>query len=424
ASVRAADEGVAISRAALRPQIGANAGASVADESDGLGASTSVSGSIDGTLLIYDGGATFAATDAAQANVLAARESLRLTEQDVLLATVTAYNDILASIRFVELSRSNVRVLTEELQAAQDRFEVGEVTRTDVAQARARVEAARAELAANTGILAIAREAFLAVVGEPAVDLAPPPPIPPLPATREEAETIAMRRHPALGAARFAEQAATFEVAEARAAFRPNVSLTGSVGVGRTSSEIGLPGGSTRVTSSEADVSAGIVASVPIYTGGANSAGVRLAIANVEAAKSDLQDTARTIRQLVGNAWAELRVARASIQASREGIRAARIAFEGVREEALLGARTTLDVLDAEEELLEAQVTLADAERDEYVAAYELLSAMGLLSVAHLGLSVEEYDPTVNYDRVQGGPVGGFDGSVVDRIRARFRRDE
>ncbi|MEM9010229.1 MAG: TolC family outer membrane protein [Pseudomonadota bacterium] len=424
ATVRGADESVAQARAGLRPVVTANGSFVFEDSSDGLGASNAGSASLDGSVTVFDGGATFAAVDGAKAGVEAARALLVATEQDVLLEAVTAYSDVLQDIRIVELERTTLRVFMQELQAARDRFEVGEVTRTDVSQAEAVVASSRSSLAAAIGSLAISREAYLSVVGEPPGELSPPPPLPPLPATRDEAVAIAMREHPSIRAARFNELAANFAVDSARAAFRPTIDIIGSVGVDRTSSEISGIFGSGRVNDTETSASVGVTASVPIITGGVLSSGVREAIALVEQTKAELHDTARLIRQAVGESYASLEVARASIVASREAIRAARIAFEGVREEALLGARTTLDVLDAETELLEAQTTLASAERDEDVAAYALLSAMGKLTVDHLGLNVAEYDPNVNFNRVQSGPPGRFDGSVVDRIRRRFGRTD
>ena len=168
--------------------------------------------------------------------------------------------------------------------------------------------------------------------------------------------------------------------------------------------------------------SLGIEGAMPLYSGGRNDSLVRQAQAILDQRRFELQDTAREVTQEVSLAWTELLVARASIVARREQAEAASIAAEGVAEEARLGARSTLDVLDADQERLTAEAEVVRALRDEYVAAYGLLRAMGLLTIEHLRLGIETYDPDVNFSRVERGPIGGYDTSAVDRIRARWER--
>jgi len=161
---------------------------------------------------------------------------------------------------------------------------------------------------------------------------------------------------------------------------------------------------------------------MPLYTGGRNDSLVRQAQAVLDQRRFELQDEGRAVTQAVGEAYSQLAVASATIVARREQAEAARIAAEGVAEEARLGARSTLDVLDADQERLTAEAEIVRSLRDEYVAAYDLLQAMGLLTVEHLKLGIETYDPDVNFKRVQAGKPGGYDTSAVDRIRARWEQ--
>ncbi|MFQ5622241.1 MAG: TolC family outer membrane protein [Paracoccaceae bacterium] len=411
ASLRAVDEGVGQARSGLRPNVTAGGSGTLSSTSQTSGITDSYRASLDAELTLFDGGQTKAAVAAAIADVEAGRASLRDAEQTVLLDATTAFMNVRRDLDFVSLAKSNVNVITQQVRAAQDRFEVGEVTRTDVSQAKARLAAAQSNLSATEGALARSRQNYLAVVGKPARKLQAPPALPKLPRTLEEAQAIAMREHPALGAARARLEAAKHDVERAKAALRLNLSLSGSLAYSLNTPIDGQDRTSATVT---------LGGSVPLYTGGNLSSLVRRAQQILEQRKHKVQDTARLVAQSVAFAWADLRVARASIRARKQQIEAARVAFEGVGEEARLGARTTLDVLDAEQELLNARTDLVAAKRDEYVAAFNLLSAMGLLSVKHLGLGIPVYDPTVYFEQVQSGPSGGIDTSVVDRIRSRW----
>ncbi|RED12991.1 TolC family outer membrane protein [Pontivivens insulae] len=420
AALRAIDEGVPQARSGLRPNLSASASATLTTSNDRFFAGSRDIGDqeslgISGSWTIFDGGATDASVNAALANVNAQRAQLLASEQTVLLDAVTAYLDVRRDLRFVSLGANNVRVINRQLDAAEDRFEVGEVTRTDVAQARARLAAARSSLVANQGALDRSREAYLAAVGVAPSDLAPPPPLPELPESQAAAEAMAMSTHPLLATRQAQVRAAEYAVDRARAAFRPSVALNGGATLGNTfDSRQGQGQVSTRQTQVGASVS------LPLYRGGALSSAVRQAVAQQEQAQASLQDAGRQIRQSVGLAWANLRVARASITSSRQQITAARVAFEGIVEEARLGARTTLDVLDTEQELLNAQSSLVAAQRDEAVAAYSLLSAMGLLTVDHLGLPVDQYDPAAYFDAVEDGPFARDRQEVLNRILGRY----
>ncbi|MDF2232785.1 TolC family outer membrane protein [Albimonas sp. CAU 1670] len=344
---------------------------------------------LQGSIPLYTGGQIENNAEAALQAVESGRSTLTSAEQSVLLAAVTAFEDVRRDIALVGVARSNVRVIGEQLKAAQDRFEVGEVTRTDVAQAESRLAASRSTLAAITGQLARSRQAYLAAVGEPAGELETPPPLPPLPESEAAAIALAEAQHPDLIAARFDARQAEFQVKAAIGRSLPQVSLNGSAGYSDDSVFIDdIP----TATDSNA-VSVGVTASMPLWTGGRNASAVRQAQANYARAMALIQNTGRSVRQDVSNSWSGLSVARASITAARQQIKASQIAFDGVREEATLGARTTLDVLDAEQELASAKADLIAALRDEYVAGYNLLASVGALTVTHLGLDVTPYDP-------------------------------
>ena len=407
ANLRATDETVPIARAGLRPQVSATVTGSVTDTSGGVsfnGGGTIESGtaSLNATQVLYDGGQTYNNIEGAIADVNAARSRLTSTEQSVLLAVVTSFVDVRRDEEFVVLAKSNIRLIEEQLRAAQDRFDVGEVTRTDVSQAEARLAQALADLAGFEGALASSIQSYRRVVGQFPGDLKAPPPLPPLPAGLQEAVQLAMDNHPEIRAARFDEASARNDIASAQGQLLPTVSLSASAS--RTESSSSVNSGQNT-----ASLQAQIV--VPLYQGGAAYAGVRQSQALQSAAVSAIHDTTRQIRELVENAWSDLSVARSSIRAGRQQVRAAQLAFEGVREEAKLGARTTVDVLDAEQDLLDARTDLVASLRDEYVAGYNLISAIGALTVADQGIPVEQYSPSVNYNEVNDKYFG-------------FRRDE
>lgn len=330
---------------------------------------------------LYTGGQVENATEAAETRITAQEAVLVATEQEVLLDAVTAFSDVRRDIFLVDLGQNNVRVLREQLRAAQERFEVGEVTRTDVEQAQARLAAARSDLAGAKGQLDISRRAFTRAVGRAPGDLDPPPPLPPLPASLDEAIALAMQNEPNLLASRLERQASGSDVRAAIGTLLPQVSLQGQL------TEFDTLDDQIQGTQS---ASISLVVNIPFYSGGRNYSAVRQAQAQVESAEASITTTMRDAAQNVGIAWAQFDVAKASIKAGRLEVRAARLAFDGVTEEAKVGARTTLDVLDAEQEVLNARGDLIRAQRNEFVAAYSLLASMGLLTVSHLGLDTGE----------------------------------
>ncbi|MGI3186804.1 TolC family outer membrane protein [Nioella aestuarii] len=370
--------------------------------------------SLVASMLVYDGGGRRLARDAAQETVLATRQALVNLEQRVLLDAVTAYMQVWRDMQVVQVRESNVRVITQQLRASEDRFEVGEATRTDVAQAEAQLAQARGALVAAQGALMIDRELFEIAVGRSPNGLTGPGGFPSLPSSEDEAASIARVSHPSILALQHEVRADELTLAAARTDYGPEVSVTASTGFDPAPSANGP--GSTRLS---------IELTQPLYAGGRLASAERIALATLHATQAELNYATRTVLQGIGNAYAQIRIASASIQASQQQIRASQLAFRGVQEEASLGARTTLDVLDAEQDLLEARIGLIEAQTSLYTASYGLLAAMGLLTVEHLGLDVPEYDPTEYYNAVSGAPMRPISrqGQQLDAVLDRLGRD-
>lgn len=370
--------------------------------------------SLQAEMLLYDGGGRRLLRDAAQETVLATRQSLVGLEQQVLLDAVTAYMQVWRDIQVVSVRESNVRVITQQLRAAEDRFEVGAATRTDVAQAEAQLAQARGALVTAQGNLMISRELFTIAVGRAPNGLAGPGAMPSLPATQAEAEAIARQSHPSILSLRHGVESDQLTLAAARSDYGPQISLNANTGFDPAPSASGE--GSTSIT---------LQLTQPLYQGGRLTSSERIALATLHATEAELNQATRQVLQGLGNAFAQIRIASASIETSRQQIRASRLAFEGVQEEASLGARTTLDVLDAEQTLLEARIGGIEAQASLYTASYRLLAAMGLLTVEHLGLNVPEYDPTAYYNAVSNGPARGLSvqGDRLDSVLDRLGRE-
>lgn len=412
ALLRAADEDVAVAIAAVRPVL--NWSASVKRDFGRSHVGGTVTGSVSddasvglsAELTLFDYGRNKLAIDVAKETVLATRESLISIEQRVLLRAVNAFMEVRRATETVALRQSNVRLIIEELRAARDRFEVGEVTRTDVALAEARLAAARSNLAVAQGNLDIARAEYAASIGHKPGHVTPPSRLPKLP-SQSQAEAVAVRSHPDMRAAQRQVTVTDLNVKRAELAIKPTVSLSGSLGVTRDlDTGNWTDGGSITLG-----------ASGPIYQGGRLNALRRQAIARGDAQRGNLHVVRHTVRQDVVNAYARLTVAKAARQASERQIRAATVAFRGVREEATLGARTTLDVLNAEQELLDARANQISAVVDEYIAAYTVLAAMGILTASDLKLGVQQYDPAAYYNLVKNAPATrSKQGKSLDRV--------
>ena len=408
------DEAVEFAKAGWRPTIAATGSVGYTASDGPTGSTDTIPASVGASISqpVYDGFQTRNAVAAAEANVAAGRYALLAVEQDILLAAAEAYVAVLQAEENVRLARNNIEVISRQLDATEARLEVGEVTRTDVAQARAALAQSRANLRVREGQLRNAREDFERIVGIPAGSLSPLPPLPVLPGSLAEAEDIALQRNPTFLSSIAALDAAVFGVEQARGALLPQVSVSGSTSL--SSTRLFGPGGEAGTLAGEATLSV----SVPIYTAGTLRSAVRSNSA-IEAQRVYERDQAR--RQLlrdIGVTWEDLLTARATIVANAEQVDAERIAFEGVREEARVGSRTVLDVLDAEQELLDARIALVNSRSDEQVAAYRLLAQMGVLTIETLGLDVERYNPDEPQASISVGAVqeaGGDDSDWMQR---------
>ncbi|PZX15989.1 outer membrane protein [Palleronia aestuarii] len=406
AVLRAADEDVAQAIATLRPIISYTASAARQYQFPNDGTSESISPlipgqrnsddsfnsasfSISADLLLWDGRQTALAVDAARELVLVTREALTAVEQQILWDAAQAYLGVLDAQAFVELRQSNLQLLSRELQAARDRFEVGEVTRTDVAVAEAALASARSLLATSQGDLDLARAQYVEAVGQPPGNLAPTSALPQTAATLEAAQAIARQTHPTIRRDMRSITVAELNVERAERAVKPTIRARSSFTIGQDFEETG---------------SIGLEMSGPIYRGGEITSIYRQAIANRDETRADLHITVDDVLLQVAQAWAQLAVSRARIDASQLEVRAAQVAFRGLQEEATLGARTTLDVLDAEQNLSDARANLISAQTSEVLASFQLLVAMGLMTVEHLNLGIVTYDPSVYYNAVRNAP--------------------
>lgn len=418
AVLRAADEDVAVAVSSLRPVIAYAISGNYARTLDRSfsalstlnrsGEAYSSSAQLTASILLYGGGRTRMEIEAAKESVLATRQALVNVEQQVLLSAVSAYVDVRLQIEIVALRESNVRTIEQELRAARDRFEVGEVTRTDVAQAEASLASAQSSLSSARGDLMIAREAYKAATGHYPGTLSPLPSSPVTARTAEEASQIGIRTHPTIRQLQHQVKAAELAIGIAKANMGPSLSATGGV--------------SQNLDDGSLTRSVGLELSQTLYGGGQLSALYRRSIASKEQVRSALHQQGVEVAQAVSTAWVTIDVANAAIRASISGVSAAQTAFDGVREEAKLGSRTTLDVLDAELELLTARANRLEAEASRYLGNYQLLSAMGLLTVEHLKLGIPTYNPEAYYNAVKNAPAS-LQGKRLDRVMEKLGRN-
>ena len=343
---------------------------------------------------VFTFGRTGASVETAEFSIQSARAQLVSVEQDTLLDAVTAYMNVVREQAVLELQINNEDVLRRQLEASQDRFSVGEITRTDVSQAESRLSGATAGRIQAAGALRDSRAVYEQVIGQAPGSLeAAPPPLNTLPGTLEQALSIAEENNPIVIGANFNERAALANVDAVRAELLPEISVRGDVSYDRDIS-----------TFTDERTSASVLAEVrvPLYQSGAISSQVREARYAAAEARIGVEDARRQVVQNTISAWEALVTARAEIDARLAEVSSASIALDGVQQEALVGSRTTLDVLDAEQELLDARVELVTAQRNEVVAGYSVLAAMGLLTAQQLGLPVDYYDIDRDYERTRG----------------------
>jgi len=402
AQLRAQDEGVAQALSGWRPTVTATVDggrqwySSVPTAKAGSTPSSTEyprSGELVITQNVYKGGKIEAQTRVADYNVLAERARLQLVEQTTMLNAALAYINVVENQALVELNVNNEKVLAQQLEATRDRFQVGEVTRTDVSQAEAQLSAAHAGREAAENQLAIARANYRTVIGVEPGKLADPGEPLGLPGTREESLSLAQHQNPNVTNAVYSERAAFANVDVQLSGLLPSLSIQALLS--KSEQQV------SRIDdTSVAQVLA--VLSLPIYTGGLADSQVRQAKEQVQAAKFQVDTAERQAVQDAASAWDSLASARAQALSFQDQIKANQVALEGTQQEALAGLRTVLDVLNAQQALLTSQVSLVQSHHDAIQAAYNLLNAVGRLTARDRQLPVEYYDPTAHYKETRG----------------------
>jgi outer membrane protein len=416
---RATDESYVQARAGLRPQVDASAGVGYVRQWPapvfGSDESNSSSASISLSQPLYTGGRVAHGIDAAMAGVERGREGLRSVEQQIMLAVIQAYADVIRDTEVLRIRETNLSVLQRQLEEAEARFEVGEITRTDVAQAQARLAASEADLAGARAQLEISRAGYTAVVGQAPGTLEALPELPATPGDFDAALDIALSENPDLRAAVWNLEAADAGVAAARSEYLPSAGLTASYGTAGTAEPFGLD--------DEQTLRAGLNVSVPLYAAGIHNSRVRQSLEQANSAQLGVEGARRSVLQDVASSFAQVLSATSALTASEQQVRAARIAAEGVRQEAQVGLRTTLDVLNQELELRNAEIAYVSAQRNRYVAQALLLSALGGLEGPDLVGEVPAYDPADNFSRVRSAGGVPWERAVegLDRL-ATFRQ--
>jgi outer membrane protein len=347
---------------------------------------------------VFNGHRSGNLTRQAEASVLAGRETLRNAEQTALLDAATAYMNVLRDTAILDLQRRNVQVLQEQLKQARDRFNVGEITRTDVAQSEARLAASQSQVLSAEANLKSSQATYRRVIGADPVSLRPGMPVDRLsPGTLEASIDQGRSGHPTVAAAQYTVDAALHAVKAAEGTLYPTVTLESTV-QRRWDPQ---PGVSDQMTGTVL----GRVA-VPIYQGGAEYSIIRQTKETLGQRRIELDVQRDQVRALIVQAWSQLQATKAQIIAAQAQVTATEVALNGVREEARVGQRTTLDVLNAQQELVNSRVTLVTAQRDRVVASFTLLAAVGRLSPQHMRLPTDLYDPRVHYHQVRDKWIG------------------
>ncbi len=408
ATTRANDETVTQAKALSRPNISASADAGLSqidgkqasfgfkskysDFSQPRGAGLTVSQTL------WNGNKTQSATRSAESGVLGARETLRNTEQTVFLNGATAYMNVLRDTAILNLKNNNVDVLQEQLRQTNDRFKVGEVTRTDVAQAQSRLSASKSDAILAESNLKTSLASYRQQIGFEPKQLTPGKSVEKiLPSSREKALVISQSEHPAILGALHGVDAQLLQVKVAESDLYPNLSVQGNVQDRWSATTDGTIG-----------YAASVVAklTVPIYDGGTTYSRVRQAKETLGQTQINVDIQRDTVRAAVVQSWGQLEASKAQIMSSQAQVKAAEIALSGVREEAKVGQRTTLDVLNAQQELINARVALITAQRDRVVNSYNVLSSIGRLDSNSLRLKVGTYNPVEHYEQVKDKWIG------------------
>lgn len=419
AAQRANDENVPIARSQALPQLTTSAGVtenflrggnSITNPQRAFQAQAAVN------LPIYTGGRISNAIKAAETRVEAGQANLRATEASVFTDVVGAYENVIRDEAIVALNTQNVRVLDTNLRASRDRFEVGDVTRTDVAQSEARLRLAQAQLQSAQANLIGSRENYVRLVGVAPGTLEAPPALPNLPASPDAAVEVALQENPSLLAARRTRDATDYDIRTARAGRLPQVGVSVSQNY---FNYLGSAGAGTgfNIQQTATTTAGGLSLSLPLFQGGRVAAQVRQA---QDLRGQAIEQATATERQVVAQARSAFAIWRSSqevIASAEAAVAANKLSLEGVRAENSVGTRTILDILNAEQELLNSQVTLVTARRDAYVAGFALLAAMGRAEADDLGLDGGPlYDPLVNYRRVRRSVSDWRDGPAPQAV--------
>ena len=355
--------------------------------------------SLKATQNLFNGNRTRNGVRQAESNIFGARESLRNTEQDVLLNAATAYMNVLCDTAILDLLKNNVTALEEQLRQSRDRFNLSEVTRTDVAQTESSLASGRADYAAAQSNLQISVADYQQVIGVKPTRLQPARPIETLlPRTLRAVVAMALAEHPAIQSALHATDAAALQVKLVEGELAPTLNVVGTIE--QDYNEFGIP----RERLFNGFIGGQV--SVPIYEGGEVYARVREAKERFSQARHRADQQADSVRDSAMSAWSRLESARTRIQQYEAAAKAAEIALDGVRKEAEIGQRTTFDILLQQQMLINARVSLVSAQRDRVVASYAVMAAIGRLSAASLNLSVARYNPTVHFDQVKDKWIG------------------
>lgn len=405
AGQRATDENVPIQKAGGRPAADVSASFSESILKPTISFTSpqrTVNAQAQLSVPIYSGGAVRNGVKAAKVRVEAGQANLRGTEASIFSQVVAAYMDVIRDSAIVSLNQANVKVLEVNLQATNDRFEVGDLTRTDVAQSQSRLALAQADLQTVQSNLITSRENYIALVGEAPDMLEPPPVLPGLPATPDLAVQVALVDNPDIAAAKKVREAASYDVRVAKSANLPAISGFTQAGYTNYLNTLdnGTAGGGSQINK---QAQAGVQLSIPLYQGGRPAAQVRQRQAQESQAIEQEIQVERGVIAQARAAYASWQASLKAIESNEKAVEAASLSLEGVRAENSVGTRTILDILNAEQESLNARVQLVSARRNAYVAGFSLLAAMGRAEADDLGLaSGTLYDPMVNYDRVKG----------------------
>jgi TolC family type I secretion outer membrane protein len=341
---------------------------------------------------VFRGFKTINGTKAAEANVEAGKQGLLAIEQDILFQAVQAYMNVIRDRQIVGLRQQNVNVLRQQLTAADERFKVGEITRTDVAQSRASLSGAQSNVASANATLAASVANYINVVGHKPGSLKYPR-LARLPKTVEQAQAAAAEINPNILAAAYVEEASNYNIEVVKGDLLPSASLDASARYNDNPS-------SGTSWSEQAQIEG--VLTIPLYEAGRVYSSVREAKHVASQRRLEVIQAGRSVRESVSISWNNLVAARAIISSAKSQVSASQLALDGVRQEYLVGSRTTLDVLDAETEVVTARIALVSAERDQIVAAYQILGSIGRLTARDLSLPVEYYDADENYLNVRG----------------------